>query len=875
MSDVGHISPSPQFKIKPPHRVELAIERPRLCEALSLAADSHRLILVEAPAGYGKSTILSDWVRNATIPSAWLTLDRFDARPERLFRGVLAAVQSTAAGISPALNDVLLAADRTHTQDEVASYDNLLAGLDLLQEPLALVIDDVHLAGPGLVDGIVGILTSSAPPALRLILSGRDHSSLRLEKLRYADGLEEFRSDELAFTFREAMDLAVSLNAAPELDVEALWRATAGWPVALHAGFVGTPAKKVHEDGSGGFTPQRAFTEYIAEEVLGQLDPPLADFVLRATTSDWLEHELAVALSGLPTGGILLQECIRKGLFIEEKDYRGDKSVYHWQPLFAAQCREILQERNRVLAEHLHRVAARFYQDLDISESVSQAISGRDPHQVVTALVAHWLDYLLRNGRSPLEQLCSDLPSPWSDHAGVLMIRSICRALAGDEQSAVDLAHRASAGLSALETVRRGRFELYVDLLGLIPNDGSVQVYEVSGRSSETSGGARRHPAPLDTGTSLLGQSGVREPEDEHLTRLPSPTLKAADRNHSAVADELIATSEIALAYAVAGDFVAVDEQVVDALNRADELGWSPEGRIPCLWLAQGIASYWIDDLAGARAHLDKVSPSGGRASSIDKLSAMYRVLVDCARGIPAQLADTSQMLTSLHANGLRGPSWSALSTMANAKIAEAEGDLAGALEMVKPLEDGENPVLVDVFLAELLRRGGKFAEALNCTKAVTERERDSYTGTSIALTEALLAATDGDMAAAHERVEHAVALAEPQRIIRPFAERRDELAGLLMQHAVWGTAHEAFVAAQLKEHTHSDTLTTFLYWRLTERELEVLAYMRSMMTAADIGKALFISVNTVKTHQRSIYRKLGAASRRDVLKIAAARGII
>ncbi len=874
MSDVGHISPSPQFKIKPPHRVELTIERPRLCEALSLAADSHRLILVEAPAGYGKSTMLSDWVRNATIPSAWLTLDRFDARPERLFRGVLAAIQSAAAGMSPAVNEVLLTADRAHTHDEVASYDNLLAGLDLLQEPLALVIDDVHLAGPGLVDGIVGILTSSASPALRLILSGRDHSSLRLEKLRYADGLEEFRSEDLAFTLREARDLAVNLKPAPGLDVEALWRATAGWPVALHAGLVGVPAKKEHEDGSGGFTPQRAFTEYIAEEVLGQLDPPLADFVLRATTCDWLEHELAVALSGLPTGGILLQECIRKGLFIEEKDFRGDKSIYHWQPLFAAQCREILEERNRVLAEHLHRVAARFYQDLDISESVSQALAGRDPHQAVTALIAHWLDYLLRNGRSRLEQLCSDLPSPWNDHAGVLLIRSICRALTGDEQSAVDLVHRASAGLSALETMRRGRFELYVDLLGLIPNDGSFEVYGVSARSPETSHGASHHPTSPDTATSVLGQPGAREPEEEHPTVLPSQTTQSADR-HSAVADELAVTSEIALAYAVAGDFLAADERVVDALNLADEVGWSPEGQFPGLWLAQGITSYWIDDLADARAHLDKVSPLEGRASSIDKLCAVYRVLVDCARSNTAQITDTSQLLMSLQGGGLRGPSWSALSTMANAKIAEAEGDLAGALEIVKPLEDSENPALVDAFLAELLRRGGKFGEALNRTRAVTERELDSYTGTSIALTEALLAAKEGDMAAAHERVEHAVSLAEPQRILRPFAERRDELSVLLMQHAVWGTAHEAFVAAQLKENTHSDDLTTFLYWRLTERELEVLAYMRSMMTAADIGKALFISVNTVKTHQRSIYRKLGAASRRDVLKIAAARGII
>ncbi|MGM0928963.1 MAG: LuxR C-terminal-related transcriptional regulator [Actinomycetota bacterium] len=839
------MTPSPQFKIKPPRRAELAVERPRLCEALSVASDSHRLMLVEAPAGYGKSTILSDWVRNTAKPSGWLTLDRFDARPERLFRGVLAAVQSAAAELSPVMNDVLLAHDRSQDQDEVASYDHLLAALDLLEEPLLLVLDDVHLAGPGLADGIVGVLTSSAPPALRLVLSGRDHSSLRLEKLRYGDGLEEFRTTELAFTFQEATELASSLGPATELNVEAVWRATGGWPVALHAGLVGSQVHKEHDDGSAGFPAARAFTEYIAEEVLGQLDPALADFVLRATTCDRLEHELAIELSGVQTGGLLFQECIRKGLFIEEKDSRGDESVYQWQPLFAAHCREILEERNPVLAEHLHRIAARYHQDLDISESVSHAVQGGEPQQAVASLVAHWLEYLLRNGLYPLEQLCLDLPAPWCDDTGVLMIRSVCRALAGDAQTAVDLANRALAGVSALDAAPRRRFELYMDLLGLMPN----------------------------TGMPLPDQPGV--PQHEQPTLLARPAADTADGDHTALADEVILTSEIALAYALAGDLAAAEKRVVHALNGAAELGWSPEGQMAGLWLTRGIASYWIDDLPGARTHLDNVLPSGNRASSIDKLCAVYRILVDCAGGDPSQIAASGEMLMSLQDQGLYGPSWKAFSTMASAKIAEAEGDLAGALAIAKPLQGAKNPPLVVVFLAELLRRGGKSAEALYCARAVPERERTSYTGTSIALTEALLASQDGDLAAAHERIEHAVSLAKPQRILRPFAERRDELAGLLMQHAVWGTAHEAFIAAQLKENTHSDNLTTFLYWRLTERELEVLAYMRSMMTAADIGKALFISVNTVKTHQRSIYRKLGAASRRDVLKIAAARGII
>ena len=96
------------------------------------------------------------------------------------------------------------------------------------------------------------------------------------------------------------------------------------------------------------------------------------------------------------------------------------------------------------------------------------------------------------------------------------------------------------------------------------------------------------------------------------------------------------------------------------------------------------------------------------------------------------------------------------------------------------------------------------------------------------------------------------------------------------MQHAVWGTAHESFIAALMARETQGETrLRPQSYWSLTEREREVLAYMRSIMTAAEIAEALYISVNTVKTHERSIYRKLGAGSRRDALKTAAKRGIV
>ena len=105
--------PGPQFKIRPPLRGLGALERPRLEDALTAAADAHRLTLVAAPAGYGKSTFLGDWVRNSDLPCAWLSLDRFDTQPARLFQGVVGAIQAAAGPLPLPGNDALMALDQS------------------------------------------------------------------------------------------------------------------------------------------------------------------------------------------------------------------------------------------------------------------------------------------------------------------------------------------------------------------------------------------------------------------------------------------------------------------------------------------------------------------------------------------------------------------------------------------------------------------------------------------------------------------------------------------------------------------------------------------------------------------------------------------
>ncbi|MCU1438930.1 MAG: hypothetical protein JWP66_2017, partial [Naasia sp.] len=708
--------PGPPFRIRPPRRCAGAMERPRLQEALSAAAGSHRLTLLTAPAGYGKTMAVGDWVRTSDLRCAWLSLDSFDTRPARLFCGVVAAIQSAASELPRPGDNALLALDQQLAPDPAESYDLVLGALEQLAEPMALVIDDLHLAGTWLADGILGVLTASGPPTLRLVLSSRGQPPLRLERHRHGDSLGELRAADLAFTRDEVARLASSPGGGAVFDVEPLWRVTGGWPIAVHHGLgalarSGNPSATITTDD----TMLSPFADYVAEEVLDSLAPSLADFVLRATTCDCLGSRLAVELYG-PDGGLLLQECLHNGLFVEECHHRGGESMCRWHPLFAAQCRGILERRDPLLAESLHRVAARHFQDTDVGTSVAQALWGRDPLQALMSLGAHWLEFVLRDDIPGLEQLCLQLPAPWSEDPEILMIRSACRGLAGDSGSASELTRRALAGASALDVARRRRFEISRGLfeLFLIEDRPDLPDAAEEGRSL-VDAAADGHPATHATGLFLRGQAEVRLHRDGQQAITLLRAASAAGRADRLEAVEVCSAAELTLAFAEAGDLLAADNQAVTALERAEASGWGSREPMAPIWLARGITCYWKDELEHAHSHLTKALRVDSRLSSLGPVTGLYRVLVDCATRKPHRLAESS---AALHAAGDRRKSqwpWNGLQT-----IAEAKGDLDGALAIARPLGSGGHSPLVDTVLAELLRRGGKVAAARRCAESLT-----------------------------------------------------------------------------------------------------------------------------------------------------------
>jgi len=851
------------------------LRRSRLEEAISGAVRSGRTTVVSAPAGYGKTTLLGDWSRSSDEACAWLTVGRSVGGPAELYRGIVLALHSAAAGLRAPARGAVLGLDPQPRANPREDHDRVIRALGGLTEPLALVIDDLHRVGPWLDHSLLGSLLESRPDALHLVLSSRGGPALPLAAARMRGAITDLGPGDLAFTLEETGELLSIHGFDGPAQAPALWKVTDGWPVALAEAMALGAMGRVPADA---FCPEprRVFLAYASEEVLADCPAPLADFILRATTRDTIDCRLAVELGGDAPGSQLLEECLEQGFLLEQDRSSATGARYSWQPLFAAACRTILSHRDPQLARTLHGIAARHFQDVDVRTCVLEALLGDDPRTAMNSIGEHWLEVLMTEGAASLEQLCLRLPFPWSEDPEMLLVRSACRAIEGDQSYAAVLGRRASSGLMSLGTARRRRFTVNRELFELF-------VLGSGDRESATREGYRivdlatRHPAAtLTDGLFLVGRAETRSfRPGKAATDLLQAATAAGSANGSTTIEQC-AGAELALALSVQGDFAAAEEQGAAVVDRSDASSSACRRCLAPVWLARGLRAYWQDDLTRADRDLAEAADAGCGPFPVDSLGVVYRVLVACATGDPARITAAELALRAVDAHERHDSSWPTLARVAAAKLREAAGDHREAAALAKPLARGGVSPLADVLLAEVLRKAGEPEAALACLEALGEEANPAYVEASAAVTEVLIADAAGESGVAHERLEYAVACADPESVLRPFVEHRADLVQLLVQHAAWGTAHDAFIASALA-HQPPDPVRRRQRdsWTLSEREREVLSYLRTMLTVAEIADSLFISVNTLKTHQQSIYRKLGATNRRSAIRIAMARGLV
>lgn len=370
MSNPNFSSLAPQTKFVPPLSAVETLPRPRLLNQLHSNLLSHRLILVSAPAGSGKTTLVADLNRERPeLPTAWLRLDENDSDPARFAALLLAALQYILPGFganTEAALSALHSANLHHPGQGLLQTLGVLVNelLALDKMPLALVLDDLHTIQEPLIYEGLDYLLEHSPPGFHLVVLTRYDPPLALARLRVRGHLAEFRLPDLRFTLQEAaslfnehLQLGLDDNALKQLQAH-----TEGWAAGLRLlsiSLARLPAGKArHKFLTRLENNQRFIFDFLAEEVLGAQEPHLRSFLLETSILATLTPDLCRAVTGREDAADLLETLYGRNLFLTAIHGPASEAVYQYHDLFSAFLQGQLKQQGAENWRQLHARAA-------------------------------------------------------------------------------------------------------------------------------------------------------------------------------------------------------------------------------------------------------------------------------------------------------------------------------------------------------------------------------------------------------------------------------------------------------------------------------------------------------------------------------------
>ncbi len=490
-------------------------------------------------------------------------------------------------------------------------------------------------------------------------------------------------------------------------------------------------------------------------------------------------------------------------------------------------------------------------------EAVRQEVAAAEPDRVRVVLQRNWLRLLLESHAGALEQLCLDFPDPGDPH--ILLIRACCRDLLGDPYGATFL--RGQGARVAPEDF----VACFTELL-LAPDSASKAAIADRAREALTlCGPDDDYPSALF----LLGWTEVRLRRDlaGAIGLLRSAAEEARLRGHAETFR--LAQSNLAFALTHAGLF-AEAERILDALPPAPSASdWDRfEGGLP--QANRGCIAYWRGDFDDAVVELDSIIVEGSPGSNFEALARLYLVMSLVALKRNDRYYAAAELLNGVATSDKHGIPWDTLRRVVTAWLDHAGGEDERALSVAAPALARTGAAVAHALLAELYRRLGEPALAARAFQLASANPMPRYARVAALVTSAALQASAGQGPRAHDELDRALESAAPERILAPFLSDDPVIEDLLAAHAHRGSRHHAFLLAVLERRGR---LTGLQAGILTRREQDVLACLRTTMTAAEISTHLGIAYPTVKSHLRSLYRKLGVTTRRDAVR-ADPRGI-
>ena len=903
------------------------VQRPHLIQRLNEGLKSGRQItLVSAPAGFGKTTCISEWLNALGWPVAWLSLDAADDDPGRFFAYFIAALQKVDENLGQEIVGVLRSGQLPPSEVVSATLIN-----DILecQGRFLLILDDLQSIQDRFILQVLGQLVANLPPALHLVLITREDPSLPLARLRANNQLTEIRARDLRFARHDAERLlnevlGLSLS---RTDVAALEAKTEGWVVGLQLAGMSvqdrTNPSSFIADLSGS---HRFILSYLTEEVLSQQPEEVQQFLLQTSVLDRLNGDLCNAVTGRSDGRALLEQLFNANLFLIPLDDEGHWYRYHH--LFADLLRDLQNALQKDKTAELHQRASHWYAQADMaSKAIEHALAAEDYGLAANLLEHHAMGMIMQGYAKTVNGWVQAIPAEWASSPRTDLAFAWMHLLRGAYAQASPYLERSQAAfagpqvelhlgeeehslkaewlvMQSLLLNMQGKMTeslgLATQALEIAPEQDSrvrslayfglasaYQVMEDYGPAMEAYQKAIQHGrAAGNFITEMMSTSGLAELAFEHgqlhlAFEIASPVTLRLEESRS-----LPPISTVV--YGMLGEVCYQWAQIEEARRHSQRalqfstLGGYNSGMINCRVLLSRLCRL-EGDLEDAAHEIQKAVDlmQGDIPDYVRQEAVSQQVRVYLAQNRPAAAEMVLQGQGFSFRDELSFPALPSggsvphsVGLLYNSSLhvllyrARTRGDLTGlrsGIELAGRLIAGalQGQYLL-VALEALVLRAQMYAALGKSQQAKVDYLR-------------------------------ALELAEPEGILGVFVEQgspvAEALAALVKQNQL-GTVQPGYVqrilaassrsrssgttpGEQLVPHLAGGLESVALIEPLTDRELDVLGLMAEGLKYKEIAGRLFISLNTVRSHVKTIYGKLNVNNRTRAVEMARQLGIL
>jgi LuxR family transcriptional regulator, maltose regulon positive regulatory protein len=883
----------------PPPRAKIVL-RPRLVEQLNEGLRSgHRLTIISAAAGFGKTTILSEWIAGCKMPVAWLSLDEGDGDPVRFLTYVIAALQTIQAGIGEGLLTLL---DSNQPQVE-AILTALLNDITVIPEHFLLILDDYHLIDSQTVDQALTFLVEHLPQQMHLVIATREDPPLPLSRLRARNQLTELRAADLRFTPSEAsvfLNQVMGLTLTPE-DVAALDTRTEGWIAGLQLAALSMQGQPDPGRFIQSFSGSHRFVlDYLLEEVLERQPAEIQSFLLSTSILERLCGPLCEAVLDLPSGSgqSILKALERGNLFLVPLD--NERRWYRYHHLFGELLYQRLGHPHEFPEYHL-RASAWFETNHDLAAAFHHALAAEDFERAARLAEAAWqgMERSFKStawigwvGKLPdavvlsRPRLCVQLGWAFSD-AGELETSEIY----------LQNAERALAGVTDPDESRSLQGNVALIRSSNAQNQGdlaeTVKYAELSIQLAPEHDVYLQSQAAITLGFTHWTTGNVEASLQAMLTWINDMQRLG---NQMFVIASAFAVADMQVILGRLGD---AEKTLLQAIQQAAELGQEAELVTTHHHLGLALLAHERGDDEATARHMQLAAELGKHSTLVDWL---YRWNLAQARlkESAGEWDAALELFEEANRVYVKNPVPMLQPVEAHtARIYIKQGHLnkAGAwvqkhglsvTDEINYLGEYEYLTLARVRLAEGSIAGVN--DLLERLLALAETQKRTESVIEILVTQVLVHQAQGSRTKALAVLEHALALAEPECYLRIFLDEGEPMRLLLrdLQSSFEKGSGDRSRSFQkyvnellssfnrpIQKQSLASRGNSELIEPLTGRELEILRLISEGHSNTEISQRLYLALSTVKGHNLRIFNKLQVQNRTEAVARARELGLI